>query len=225
MTTEIEYCKSVIKSIDDDLVRAQYSLGIYVAARNNEGKVLPNIVDALKVNSRTAPNRVLIFNHIDLIHQQDVALTIVRMMDTNRSTNSFSVLSKKAKSMREELIEEAENQYLQADLDEGIKRLQQEYVKNQKERIDNFIMLEKSLRISDEYKKIKHLRNEVLAHRSTKPRSSKANIEMVKFCLEKLEHLLLLAYGIFLNTDYQPCSGYIYAIKDAEKFWSLITDR
>ena len=222
MSNVIDYCRRIIKSLDGDLVRAQYSLAIYVASRNDKGTVNQELENALKSCTKNAANHVVVFNHIDLIHQQDAALTICRMMDKTNSTNSFVTLIKKAKSKRELLIDLAKAQYLRADIDSAHKALQDEYVKKQNARIDQFISIEKQLRNSDDYKKLKNLRDEVLAHHTTKARSSKAHINMVKNCLESLETLLHIAYSIFLNTDYPPRTGYEFAKKDAQKFWQLI---
>ena len=116
------------------------------------------------------------------------------MLDTSKNVKSFNVLIKKAKTLQKT------------------------------PNITKFIKLEKDLKNSDNFKKLKHLRNEVLAHRSKKPRSSEAHIKMAIFCLEKLEELLSFAYLIFLKTSFKTTSGYRMATKHAENFWQLTFD-
>lgn len=225
MTSEIENWRKIIKNIDDDLVRAQYSYSIYAGSRDENGKILSQLKEVLESNKRQAPNCVNIFHHINRIHLHDTALTICRMMDLNNDTDSFSKLAKKAKAKEENLITLAKQQYLRAEIDEAHKLLQYIYVEEQKNRIKDFIRLEGKLRNSKEFKEIKHLRDKALAHRSARLNSSKANIKTIKYCLEKLEELLHIAYSIFLNTGYEPQDGYTFALRDAKMFWNLIIDK
>jgi len=222
--TDNEYIKSIIKSLDDDLVRAQYDLAIYVTARTDSKEIKPTITKKLRTDSRLAGNRIAIFNHIDLIIQQDAVQTICRMMDKRSDVKSFHVLINKANSSQDKLLESAKNQYQRAETNPTHKALQNALVEERIVAIKKFIEIENELRNSDDFKKLKHLRDEVLAHRSKKPRSSKAHIEMVFNCLEKLEELLSLSYLIFLETDYRTRTGYKFAQKHATNFWQLTFD-
>lgn len=222
--TETEYIQSIIQSLDDDLVRAQYDLAIWVTARTESQEIKSKIKEKLHSDSRLAGNRIGIFNHIDLIIQQDAVQTICRMMDLRNDVKSFNVLIKKIKSSEDKLLGLAKNQYLRAGTDPTHKILQDRLVEESVISIQQFIKLEKELRDSDDFKKLKHLRDEVLAHRSKKPRSSKAHIEMLFNCLEKLEELLRLSYLIFLQTDYRTKNGYKFAQKHAKNFWQLTFD-
>jgi len=191
---EDEYVKSIIESLYDDLVRAQYDLAIWTTARIESAEINPTIEKKLHSAEQYAGNCIGVFNHIDLIIQQDSVQTICRMLDKSKNVKSFGALAKKAKS-----LESTPN-------------------------IKKFIKLEAELRKSDNFKKLKHLRDEVLAHRSKNPRSSKAHIKMVVDCLEKLEELLSLSYLIFLKTSFRTRSGYHFATKHAKNFWELTFD-
>ena len=223
MTTEIEHWASIVKSLDEDLVRAQYGIAIYSASRDSDGRVIKSLHTKLHSCPKDKSSHIVIFNHIDLINQQDAALTICRMMDTSKGTNSFAELAKIAKSKNSSLIAFAKAQYLTADVDPTHKHLQDKLVEEQTERIKRFLKLESNLRKSEQFRNIKHLRDEVLAHRSKRPRSSRAQIGMAIKCLKTLEELLSLAYLIFLMTDYRTQTNFDYAEKDAEKFWHFLS--
>ena len=192
--TEDEYVKSIIDSLYDDLVRAQYDLAIWTTARTESAEINPTIEKKLHSAERFAGNCIGVFNHIDLIIQQDSVQTICRMLDKSKNVKSFYALAKKAK-----FLDNTPN-------------------------IEKFIKLEAKLRKSDNFKKLKHLRDEVLAHRSKNPRSSTAHIKMVIDCLEKLEELLSLSYLIFLKTSFRTRSGYDFATKHAQNYWELTFD-
>ena len=192
--TELEYIESIIESLYDDLVRTQYSLAMYVTARTDSKEIKPNIIKKLNSGPSHAGNCIAVFNHIDLLIQQDAVQTICRMLDSGKSVKSFHALVKKAKSLPST------------------------------PRLKSFIELEEKLRNTDDFKKLKHLRDEVLAHRSKNPRSSEAHIRMVFYCLEKLEELLAESYLVFLKTSFRTKTSYTFAQKHAEQFWKLTLD-
>lgn len=221
MTTQIEEWRLIIESLDRNLSRAQYGIAIYSTSRDETGKVIKQIASKLNPSDEDYLNRLQIFNHLDLINQQDAVLSICRMMDIDKRTRSFSKLASVAKNKESCLINLAKSQYLNADKDPVHKHLQNTLVAEQKEQIKAFIRLENTLRGSTHYKTIKLLRDKKLAHSSKELITSKTSIDMAIKCLNDLEELLHLAYLIFLMTGYNTRTNFDYASEDAKKFWEL----
>ena len=103
---DFEEIERIIRRIDDDLVRAQYSLAIHKTTRIDKGLYRQDLFDSL-----SSKNSEIILRHIDLISQQDCALAIFRMMDKSKDSHSFWGLKNLCYPNKETFLERARNLY------------------------------------------------------------------------------------------------------------------